>query len=140
MKRISFSAIMIVATSVAVLGGVALAAQDRYTLKIPNGPAFSEFKGYETWQNVAVSQTETSLKVIAANPAMINAYRQGAPGNGKKFPEGSKIVKIEWTAKREPRVALFHHGAGHAEIGVVYREKHQAVPEDQRMGLRAIFL
>src|SRR5258706_437877 len=100
MTRISFPAIISIAGSLAVFGGVALAAQDRFTLKIPNGPAFSEFKGYETWQTVAVSQTETSLKVISANTPMINAYRQGVPGDGKHFPEGSKIVKIEWSTKK----------------------------------------
>src|SRR3954465_4175498 len=49
----------------AIFGGIALAAQDRFTLKVPNGPAFSEFKGYENWQYVASSQTEMGLKVIA---------------------------------------------------------------------------
>jgi hypothetical protein len=93
-------ALAIVTASLATAGGMALAAQDRSTLKVPNGLAFSEFKGYENWQYVAVSQTETSLKVIAANPAMIKAYRSGIPGNGKHFPEGSKIVKIEWTSKK----------------------------------------
>jgi hypothetical protein len=83
-----------------VVGGLALAAQDRYTLKIPDGLAFSEFRGYETWQDVAVSQTETSLKVIAANDVMISAYRDGVPGNGKLFPDGSKIAKIEWSFKK----------------------------------------
>ena len=87
-------------TSIAVLGSVALAAQDRYTLKIPDGLAWSEFRGYEDWRNVAVSQTETSLKVIAANDAMINAYRDAVPSNGKPFPDGSKITKIEWSFKK----------------------------------------
>jgi hypothetical protein len=41
---------------VAVLGRMALAAQDRFTLQVPNGLAFSDFRGYETWQDVAVSQ------------------------------------------------------------------------------------
>ena len=100
MKRSSVPAIMIIAVSLAVLGGMALAAQDRFTLKVPNGPAFSDFRGYENWQNVAVSQTENGLKVIAANTAMTNAYRGGIPGNGKPFPDGSKIVKIEWSAKK----------------------------------------
>ena len=59
-----------------VVGSLALAAQDRYTLKIPDGLAWSDFRGYETWQDVAVSQTETSLKVIAANDVMIDAYRR----------------------------------------------------------------
>ena len=100
MKRIQFAAIASVSVSLAVFGGVTLAAQDRSTLKVPNGLAFSEFKGYENWPYVSVSQTETSLKVIAANPVMINAYRQGVPGNHKPFPEGSKIVKIEWLLKK----------------------------------------
>ena len=54
--------IMALAGLLAVSGGVALAAQDRFTLQVPNGLAFSHFKGYETWQDVAVSQTENSLK------------------------------------------------------------------------------
>jgi hypothetical protein len=89
--------IVAVAVSIAVSGGIALAAQDRYALKIPDGLAFSDFKGYDTWRTVAVSETEASVKAILANPAMIAAYKQGIPGNGKAFPEGSKIVKIEWS-------------------------------------------
>src|SRR5437764_4779570 len=82
-----------------VVGSLTLAAQDRSTLKIPDGLAFSDFRGYEDWRDVAVSQTETSLKVISANDAMINAFRDGVPDNGKPFPDGSKIAKIEWSAK-----------------------------------------
>jgi hypothetical protein len=111
MKRTLFPAITIIAVSLAVslavLGGMALAAQDRNTLKVPNGPAFSEFKGYEDWQYVAVSQTETGMKIIAANPAMIKAYRSGIPGNGKPFPEGSKIVKIEWKSTKNTESPYF---------------------------------
>ena len=94
------TAVSFAVVSLAVVGGVAVAAQDRSTLKVPDGLAFSEFKGYEDWQYVAVSQTATSVKVIAANPVMINAYRQGVPGNHQLFPEGSKIVKIEWLFKK----------------------------------------
>jgi len=46
-----------VAATLAVLGGAALAAQDRFTLQVPSGLAFADIKGYETWQDVAVSQT-----------------------------------------------------------------------------------
>ena len=91
----------------AVVGSLALAAQDRYTLQIPNGLAWSDFRGYETWQDVAVSQTETSLKVIAANDVMINAYRDGVPGDGKLFPDGSKITKIEWSFKKNAASPYF---------------------------------
>ncbi len=100
-------AVSIVVALLVGLGSMAIAAQDKYTLKVPNGLAFSDFRGYETWQDVAVSQTETSLKVIAANNAMINAYRQGTPSNHQLFPEGSKIVKIEWLSKKNPESPYF---------------------------------
>ena len=81
--------------------GVGLSAQqDKYTLQVPNGLKFSDFRGYENWQVVAVSQTDALLKVMVANPTMIDAYRAGIPGNGKPFPDGSKIAKIEWKPKR----------------------------------------
>ena len=86
--------------ALAVLGGRAFSAQDKYTLRVPNGLPFSDFRGYENWQVVAVSQTDDLLKVMVANPTMIDAYRSGVPGNGKSFPEGSKIAKIEWKPKK----------------------------------------
>ncbi len=49
-----------------------------------------------------MSQTDDGIKVILANTVMINAYREGIPGNGKPFPEGSTIVKIEWSKKKNP--------------------------------------
>jgi len=91
----------VAALSLAAVSGIAWAAQDRYTVKIPDGLSFAEFRGYENWQTVAVSATEGSIKTILANPAMIAAYRSGAPGNGKAFPEGSRIVKIEWVKKKD---------------------------------------
>jgi hypothetical protein len=100
MMRTPFAAIMSITVSFAILGGVALAAQNRSTLKVPNGLAISEFEGYENWQYVAVSQTEMSVKIIAANPVMIEAFRKGVPDNHQPFPEGSKIVKIEWLFKK----------------------------------------
>ena len=92
----------IFAMSLLVLSGIALAQQDRYTLKIPDGLTFSEFRGYDTWQDVAPSATAGAVKSILANPTMISAYKEGIPGNGKTFPDGSKIVKIEWAKKKNP--------------------------------------
>jgi hypothetical protein len=92
-----------IATITAVLaavGGTAFSAQDRYTLQVPNGLAFSEFRGYEKWQVVAVSQSGDLIEVIVANPLMIDAYQAGVPGNGKAFPDGSKMAKIHWNAKK----------------------------------------
>jgi Cytochrome P460 len=107
MKRPPLPAITVSAALLAVLGSMAIAAQDRFTVKVPNGLAFSDFRGYDTWQDVAVSQTETLLKVIVANDAMINAYRQGVPGNHEAFPDGSKIVKIEWVPKKNTESLYF---------------------------------
>jgi hypothetical protein len=95
-------AVVIMTALLAVPSGMARAAQDRFTLKALNGVSFSEFRGYETWQDVAVSQVDGGLKVIAANAAMTDAYRKGVPGNGKPFPEGSMVVKIEWSQKKNP--------------------------------------
>jgi hypothetical protein len=107
MKSQSISIMVIVAISLSVLLRVAFAAQDRYTLKIPDGLAFADFEGYDTWQDVAVSETKTSVKAILANPIMINAYKEGIPGSGKPFPEGSKIVKIEWLKTKNPVAQYF---------------------------------
>ena len=89
---------LFVGVFLSVLVALALAAQDRYTLKVPNGLEFSDFRGYEDWQVVAPSQTDAQnvMRVILANPVMMKAYRAGIPANGKPFPDGSKIAKIEW--------------------------------------------
>jgi hypothetical protein len=105
MKRILPLLAAIIALALTVLGGRANFAQDKqdkYTLKVPGGLAFSDFKGYEDWQAVAPSLTDASnvIRLIVANPVMIDAYRQGVPGNGKPFPDGSKIAKVVWTPKK----------------------------------------
>jgi hypothetical protein len=101
MTRTSSWLVVIFAVALAVLvGGTALSAQDKAALQVPNGLAFSEFKGYEDWAAVAVSQTGETIEVILGNPAMINAYRAGIPGNGKHFPDGAKMTKIHWKAKK----------------------------------------
>jgi hypothetical protein len=100
MKTKSKATIATVSVVLAVVGGLAWSAQDKYSLRVPNGLAFSEFRGYEDWQVVSVSQTPDLLKVMVANPTMIDAYRAGIPGNGKPFPDGSKIAKIEWRPKK----------------------------------------
>ena len=90
-----------IAVSLAVLtAGVALSAQDRYTLKVPGGLAFSEFKGYEGWQTISVSHNGDLLAVILGNPAMIEAFKAGSPGNGKPFPDGAKMAKLHWNPKK----------------------------------------
>jgi hypothetical protein len=93
----------IVATVVAmlvVLAATGVYAQDKYSLKSPSGIAFSDFKGYEGWSVVSSARTDEVLKVIVANPIMIKAYKAGIPGNGKPFPDGSRIAKLQWKPKK----------------------------------------
>ena len=84
----------------AVLGGGAISAQDKYTLKVPGGLAFSEFRGYEAWETISVSHNGPALAVILGNPVMIDAFKAGVPGNGRPFPDGAKMAKIHWKAKK----------------------------------------
>jgi hypothetical protein len=100
MTKIASSTIVIVPALIGLLSGICVAAQDKYTLAIPDGLAWSEFRGYEDWADVAVSQTETGIKAIVANPVMMEAFKGGLPADGKLFPDGSKIAKIEWSFKK----------------------------------------
>ena len=84
------------------LGGTATAAQDRFTLKAPSGISFSDIRGYDDWPAVSITQTEEGNKLIVANPTMIEAFKAGTPGNGRPFPEGSKVVKMTWSMKKNP--------------------------------------
>ena len=67
----------------ALAAGAAISAQDKYTLKVPNGLAFSEFRGYEHWEIISISHNGELIAAILGNPAMIDAYKAGIPGNGK---------------------------------------------------------
>ena len=100
MTRKGTVVIGIVSVTLGVLAGTAMSAQDKYSLKTSSGVAFSDFRGYEGWQVVSSARTDEVLKVIVANPTMIAAYKAGVPGNGKPFPEGSKIAKLQWKPKK----------------------------------------
>jgi hypothetical protein len=79
--------------------GLALATQDKYTLKVPGGLAFSEFRGYESWQAISISRNERVMAMTLGNPVMIEAYQAGFPGNGKPIPDGAKMAKVHWAPK-----------------------------------------
>jgi hypothetical protein len=92
---------VIVVTVLAVL--VLIAAvnpQDKYSLISPGGIAFSDFRGYEDWATVSSARQDEILKVIVANPKMIDAYKAGVPLNSQAFPDGSMIVKLQWKRKK----------------------------------------
>jgi hypothetical protein len=101
-ERIAGSTVVAAAVAVlAVLVATAVYAQDKYSLKSPSGIAFSDFRGYEDWAVVSSASTNNEvLKVIVGNPAMIKAFKAGVPGDGQPFPDGSKIVKLQWKPKK----------------------------------------
>jgi len=100
MNRNSKLSVLTSAAMLAVLGAAVSGAQEKYSLMSPSGVAFSDFRGYEDWSLVSSARTDEVLKVILANPLMIKAYKASVPGNGQPFPEGSKIVKLQWKQKK----------------------------------------
>src|SRR3954451_14429878 len=96
MRKRVILAVMFVSVAV----GLVMAVQDKYTLQVPGGLAFSEFRGYEQWQAISTSGNERVVAVILGNPVMIDAYRAGFPANGKRVPDGAKMAKVHWTPKK----------------------------------------
>lgn len=101
---------MITTAFVCMAGMLAAQPQDRFALKTANGIALSEFRDYEAWQLIATSQPDDAggcgtskvgcTKAILGNPAMISAYRNGIPANGKAVPDGAAMAKVEWLKAR----------------------------------------
>jgi hypothetical protein len=79
--------------------GAASPAPDKYTVKVPGGLAFSEFRGYEKWEVINLSNNNGALAAILGNPAMIAAFKAGIPANGKPVPDGARMAKIHWKPK-----------------------------------------
>jgi hypothetical protein len=92
---------LIMSLPIALVAGVAISAQDKYTVQVPNGLGFAEFRGYEDWPVIAISENGGQIAVIVGNPAMIEAYKNGVPGNGKPFPDGARMAKIHWNPKTQ---------------------------------------
>lgn len=91
---------LLATSALAQSAATAVSTQDKYTLRVPGGLAFSDFKGYEDWRLISSAKTDDRMKVILGNPTIIAAYKSGIPGNGKPFPDGSKIAKVQWKPKK----------------------------------------
>ena len=91
---------LIIGTVVFVMATLARPGQNKYDVKVPNDLAFSDFKGYESWQLVSLSQDNGLMAAIFANPTMIKANQDGIPANGKAFPDGSNLAKIHWNPQK----------------------------------------
>jgi Cytochrome P460 len=100
MNRKSILTLGIATVWLAVLGGLATSAPDKYSVTVPGGLAMSEFKGYEGWQAISVSRNERVVAMILGNPVMIQAYEAGIPANGQPVPDGAKMAKIHWVPKQ----------------------------------------
>jgi hypothetical protein len=102
MQRKDLMTAAVVTSVLAILGGSAIYAQskDKYSVQVPGGLSLSEVKGYESWQTISISQNGPVMAVILGNPAMIEAYQSGIPGNGKPFPDGAKMAKVHWIPKK----------------------------------------
>src|SRR5215468_414582 len=101
MARVLSGLMVVIAVVLAVVGGRAICAQDKYTLQVPGGLAFSEFRGYEGWPVIAISENQGQIAAILGNSIMIDAFKEGVPGNGKPFPDGAKMAKIHWNPKKQ---------------------------------------
>ena len=106
MNRKTILTIGITTVWLAVLGGLAISAQDKYTVKVPGGLAFSDFKGYEDWQFVSMSQTDDRLKVILANPTMIPPTRSAFLAMASRSPTAPRLRRSSGNRKRVRRRRL----------------------------------
>jgi len=100
-KKIGLISVPVLVSLAVLAAGAAISAQNKYTVKVPNGLAFSEFRGYENWAVVAISENGGVIAAIVGNPVMINAYHSGIPGNGRPFPDGAKMAKIHWKPQKK---------------------------------------
>src|SRR5256885_9205038 len=97
-KRIPAVVIIVVSLVVsvlAVLGSRATSAQDtgqaKHTVRVPNGLAFSEFRGYESWQTGSISHNDKVTAATLPDTGMLKAYQSGVPGDGSPFPHASTM-------------------------------------------------
>ena len=86
MTRIASSLIAIPAVVLAVLGGSAISAQDKYALQVPGGLAFADFRGYEDWPVIAISENGGKIAAIMGNSIMIDAFKAGRARQRQAFP------------------------------------------------------
>ena len=139
MTRIPSWLMVVIALVLAVLGGRAISAQDKYIVQVPGGLAFSDFRGYER-EDVAVSQTEDGIKVIVANPVMMAAYRDGFSRQRQEMRRRLEDCEDRVVVEKEFRVPLLRDGTRYSKVGFVHRKGYQEISRHERMGIRAVWL
>ncbi len=103
MRRAILTGASVLASIAILVTAVSISAQDKdkYAVKVPGGLAFSEFRGYEDWALISLSGNGGKVAAILGNPAMIEAFKQGIPDNGKSFPDGAMMAKVHWNPKKQ---------------------------------------
>jgi hypothetical protein len=124
--------ICLFASIVVVTATLTAQLPDRFTLTAANGIAFSEFRGYDAWQLVASSQPDNAggcgtskvgcMKAILGNPAVIRAYREGIPANGKAVPDGAALAKVEWLQDRGEKPYGVTVPGGQTEVSFMVKD------------------
>ena len=104
--RISAWLIGLIAVILTAASGAAISAQDKYTVQVPDGLAFSEFKGYEDWQVIAVSQTEELLVPILGNPEISRPTRPAFPATASLSPTAPRWRRSIGQRRRARRPRL----------------------------------
>ena len=64
MTRVLSWVMVMIALVLAIFVGRTISAQDKYTVKVPGGLGFSEFRGYEGWQAISISRNERVVAMI----------------------------------------------------------------------------
>jgi hypothetical protein len=121
------------------MSSTAVYAQDKYSLKSPDGSALSDLKRYEDWAVVSSARTDEVLKVIVANPTMIEAYKAGVPNNGQPFPGRFKDCEAPVEAEEVHGDSFCRGRARRLHAGFRNRKGQQEISKKRRMGIRALF-
>ena len=103
MRRSAQTAVSLSLSIAVLMAGVSISAQDKdkYAVRVPNGLAFAEFRGYEDWAVISFSAGKEKIAVTLGNAVTIDAFKKGIPGNGDSFPDGAKMAKIHWIPKKQ---------------------------------------
>ena len=115
MKGKTIRVTLLVGVFLSVLVALAMAAQDRYTVKVPNGLAFSDFRGYEDWQVVAPSQTDAA-KRDESDPGESRddeGLQGGHSGQRKALPRWLQDCQDRMETEENYRRSFFRDHAGH---------------------------
>jgi hypothetical protein len=137
MKKSTVISLTISVSMSVLAAGAAISAQDKYTLQVPNGLAFSEFRGYEDWTVVAISENGGKIAVIMGNPEMISAYKEGVPGNGKAFPMVRGWPRFIGFLKNKRRTAV-NLWRQAPSMTLIYGEGRQRFADSGRLGMGRI--